>query len=279
MAGKLNRVSRRMIFAWCMLGGMIMLFLPQGISSSIQFTFARLFKWPLRIGRNTPLSAKTEVPVSRQTDGFSQKERQYQNHIINLEEELRQKNEIVEQLTGLRTRMRGLEGAKLIPAEVITASAEGARGEIIINRGSDDGLKKDFFVIGDNSVIGTITELAGRTARVRLLSDSSSVVQVNIPGVGVNMLMQGSGNGLAKIKMVPVKHKIKTGDTVLIRKKPGFIDVGIAAGVVEKCVRDAKNATLWDITVKPTCDIAKLNSVAVIVMNPEAPAVKSGAKN
>src|SRR4030042_563322 len=125
MARKLNRVSRRMIFAWCMLGGMIMMFLPQGVSSSIQFTFARLFRWPLRIGRNTPLSVSAEVPVSRQAGDFSQKERQYQNHIVNLEEELRQKNEVVEQLTGFRTRLRGLEGAKLIPADGLTASTEG----------------------------------------------------------------------------------------------------------------------------------------------------------
>jgi rod shape-determining protein MreC len=251
-----------------MLGGLIMLFSPQAVTSSIQFTFARLFRWPLRIGRHTPLSARTEVSVSRQGSELGHKERQYQNHIVNLEEELRQKNVVIEQLTGLRTRLRGLEGAKLVPAEVITASVEGSRSELIINRGSDDGLKKDFFVIGDNSVIGTITELAGRTARVRLFSDTSSVVQVNIPGLEINMLMQGGGNGRAVIKMVPVKHKVKAGDMVLVRKKPGYIDVGMTAGVVQKCGRDAKNASLWDITVGPVCDVTKLNSVAVIVMNP-----------
>lgn len=268
MARKLNRVSRRMLFAWFMLGGLIMLFSPQAVTSSIQSTFARLFRWPLRIGRNAPLSVKTELLISRQAGDFSQKERQYQNHIINLEEELRQKNEAFQQLAGLRTRLRGLEGAKLIPADIITASVEGPRSELIINRGSDDGLKKDFFVIGDNSVIGTITDLAGRTARVRLFSDASSVVQANIPGLGINMLMQGSGKGTAKIKMVPVKHKIEAGDAVLIRKKPGYIDVGMIAGVVQQCSRDDKNAALWEITVRPVCDIANLNSVAVIVMNP-----------
>ena len=138
-------------------------------------------------------------------DNFARKEMQYQNYIVNLEEELRQKNQTIEQLMGLRTRLRGLEGAKLVPASIITASTEGQRCELIINRGSDDGLAKDYYVIGDNSIIGTVTELSGRTSKVRLFTDASSAVQVNIRGLDINMLMQGDGSGRAKIKLVPIK--------------------------------------------------------------------------
>jgi rod shape-determining protein MreC len=265
MAWKRIRVSRRMLFAWFMLAGLILLFSPQAVTSRFQFAFTRFFRWPLSIGRNMPLSAKTEVAVQGDS---SRKEIQYQNHIVNLEEELRQKNQTVQQLSGLRTRLRGLEGAKLVPADIITASTEGLRGELIINRGRDDGLAKDFFVIGDNSIIGTISDLSARTAKVRLFSDASSAVQVNIAGLEINMLMQGDGGNLAKIKLVPVKHKIKVGDAVLVRKKPGYLDIAMIVGAVQQCKRDDKNPALWDITVKPACDIGKLSDVAVIVMNP-----------
>jgi rod shape-determining protein MreC len=265
-----------MLFVWFMMAGFILLFCPQALTSKFQFAFARIFHWPLRIGSNVPLSAKTEVTPPKQDkvapdgqDGdFSHKELQYQNYIQNLEEELHQKNQLVEQLTGLRTRLRGLEGAKLVPADIITASTEGQRGELIINRGSEDGLAKDLFVIGDNSVIGTITDLSARTAKVRLFTDTSSVIQVNISGQETNMIMQGAGRNQAKIKLVPVKHKIKIGDAVMTRRKPGYLDISMIAGAVQQCKRDGKNAALWDITVKPVCDIAKLNNVAVIVANP-----------
>jgi rod shape-determining protein MreC len=217
------------------------------------------------MGRNMPLSAKTKVSVQ---NDFSQKETQYQNYIANLEEELRQKNQAVQQLAGLRSRLGGLEGAKLVPADIITASIEGLRSELTINRGSDDGLVKGLFVIGDNSVIGVITDFSQRTANVRLLCDASSTVQVNIPGLEINMLMQGGGANKAKIKLVPLKHKIKVGDEVLLRRKPGYLDIAMIAGVVKQCKRDDKNPSLWDITVNPVCDITKLNSVAVVVMNP-----------
>jgi rod shape-determining protein MreC len=266
MAGKRIRISSKMLFAWFMLGGFILLFSPLGITSKFQFAFARLFRWPLSAGRQMPLSAKTELPLK---DDASQKESQYQNYIANLEAELAQKNQTIQQLSGMRTRSRDLEGAKLVPADIIISSVTGLRSELIINRGKDDGLTKDMFVIGNNSVIGTISEMSARTAKVRLFTDAESTVQVNIPKVEINMLMQGAGNNSAKIKMVPVKHEIKIGEPVMLRKKPGFLDSAMVIGEVRECKRDNKNPSLWDITIKPRCDITKLNNVAVIIMNPQ----------
>ena len=37
---------------------------------------------------------------------------------------------------------------------------------------------------------------------------------------------------------------------------------------VAQCKRDDGNPSLWDVTVKPVCEIEKLDNVAVIIMNP-----------
>jgi rod shape-determining protein MreC len=262
MAGKRIRISSKMLFAWFMLGGFILLFSPLGITSKFQFAFARLFRWPLHAGRQMPLSAKTELPLKNDVE---KKESQYQNYIANLEAELLQKNLTIQQLSGLRTRLRDLEGAKLVPADIITSSVTG----LLINRGKDDGLTNGMFVIGNNSVIGTVSDMSARTAKVRLFTDTASTIQVNIPNVETNMLMQGVGNNSAKIKMVSVKHQIKIGELVMLRKKPGLLDSAMVVGEVQECKRDNKNPSLWDITIKPSCDITKLNNVAVIIMNPQ----------
>jgi rod shape-determining protein MreC len=255
-----------MLFTWFMLGGFILLFSPLGLTGKFQFAFARIFRWPLSTGRQIPLSAKTELPFK---DDAEKKESQYQNYIANLEAELQQKNLTIQQLTGLRTRLHDLEGAKLVPADIILSSVSGLRSELIINRGKDDGLTNGMFVLGNNSVIGTVSDMSARTAKVRLFSDASSTVQVNIPDVETNMLMQGAGNSSAKIKMVMVKHQIKIGEPVMLRKKPGYLDSAMVVGEVQQFKRDNKNPSLWDITVKPSCDITKLNNVAVIIMNPQ----------
>jgi hypothetical protein len=65
-----------------------------------------------------------------------------------------------------------------------------------------------------------------------------------------------------------VKYKVRSGDNVYADKKPGFLDAPMIAGKVGDCKRNDEIPLLWDITVKPTCDIETLDSVAVIIMNP-----------
>jgi hypothetical protein len=43
----------------------------------------------------------------------------------------------------------------------------------------------------------------------------------------------------------------------------------VITGTVAQCKSNDENPVLWDITVKPACDIEKITDVAVIVMNPE----------
>ena len=79
--------------------------------------------------------------------------------------------------------------------------------------------------------------------------------------------MQGIGSNSAKIQMLSTKHEVKVGDVVYADKKIGLLDDLMIIGKVEQCKRGAE-PLVWDITVKPVCDIEGLNIVAVIVMNP-----------
>ena len=83
------------------------------------------------------------------------------------------------------------------------------------------------------------------------------------------MLLQGAGENTATIDLVPVKYKINQGDMVYVKKTPGLLDVPMVIGTVDTCGRDPQKPSLWDINVKPICDISQLRSVAVIVMNPQ----------
>ena len=253
------------MFTWFMLAGFIFLFAPQNITNKFQFAFARTFRWPLSIGRNISLSARTH-PLPSAT--LNRRESQYQNYIANLTKQLNQEHQKVEKLSGLRNRLP-LEGAKLMLADVITASVGGLQNELIINRGQDDGLAKGQFVLGDNSIIGTISNVSSRTAQVKLVTDATSKTAVRIGKLNVDSIMQGCGNSSAKVRMLPVKHRVKTGDNVYAIKKPGLLDVPIIVGRVARCKRDDENPLLWDIMVKPACGIERLNSVAVIIMNPK----------
>ena len=252
-----------MLFIWFMLAGFILLFAPQNLTNRFQFAFARIFRWPLSIGRNISLSARTRSATGGLIDPTSHRE--YENHITNLTKWLEQEHKKVEKLSGLPDRF-ALEDVKFILADVIPASDRSAN-KLIINRGKNYGVRQGQFVLGDNSIIGTISNVSFRSAQVKLVTDPTSKIAVRIAGLNVSRVMQGIGSNSAKIQMLSTKHEVKVGDDVYADKKIGFLDDLIIIGKVEQYKRGVE-PLLWDITVKPVCDIEGLSIVAVVVMNP-----------
>ena len=257
-----------MLFTWLMLVGFIFLFAPQRLTNNFQSTFAHIFRWPLSMGRSVSLSARVrQLPLDVVPRSQYNK---LQNHLANVTKWLNQEREKVEKLSGLRNR--GIwKGANLVLADVITASMGGSNTELIINRGEEDGLSKGQFILGENSVIGTVSAVSPRTANVRLITDSKSKMAVKISGLDISRLMQGDGKDCAKIQLLPYRkeYKVKVGDVVYACKAPGFLSSETIAGRVAGCKRDDEDPSVWDITVKPVCDIERLNDVVVIIINPE----------
>jgi len=268
-----TKVSGRMLFIWFMLGGLIFLFAPQKLTNKFQFGFVRIFRRPLSIGRNISLSTSrliaSESGISAGPTNLVSRERynRLHNHLANVTEWLKQERQKVERLSGLRDRpvWRGVD---FVLADVIAASVNGFRSEFVINRGQKDGLAKDQFVLANESIIGTISKVDTRTAQVRLIADPASKMAVKIAKLNMDRIMQGNGNSSAKVQLVSTKYKIKIGDIVYAQKKPGFLSTPVIVGTVAQCKSNDENPLLWDITVKPACDIESLTDVAVIVMNP-----------
>ncbi len=265
MAGRQITIPRKILIAWFTLGSFILLFAPQKLTNKFQFAFARVFHGPLNVSRSVSLSARAQQPLP---DSISRREyNRLQNYLANIMEELTEERQKVKKLSGIHDR-RPLEGANLVFADVITSSINGSRDELIINRGEYDGLKKELFVLGDNSIIGTISDLSPRTAKVKLITDPTSKIPVKIAGVDTDRMMQGAGGNFAKILMLSIRHKVRVGDIVSARKKPGFLGAPMIVGTVAQCKKDDENPLLWDIRVTPACDVEKLSDVAVIIMNP-----------
>ena len=266
MARKRIKVTRRMLFTWFMLAGLIFLFAPQSLTNKFQLGFARLFRWPLGFGRNVSLLAQ---PQSR-TDAVSRREfERLQNQLHNVTKQLYEEHQKVVALSGLRDRL-GLEGAAMVRANVIQASTDPGQSKLIINRGKNDGLSTGQFVLDGSgvSVIGTISYVDDRTCQVTLVTDSTSRIAVKIANLDIDRVMQGTGNNSAKVNLVPTKNKVRPGDIIYTCKKPGLLDVPMVIAKVAQCKRDDENPLSWDITAEPVCDVERLTDVAVIVMNP-----------
>ncbi|UCF16243.1 MAG: rod shape-determining protein MreC [Phycisphaerales bacterium] len=271
MENRYTRVPNRVLFTALLLTGLTFLFAPPRLTDKFQHTFVRIFRWPLSIGRKISLSAYGLMETTYGSTEHSVSRERYErlhNHLANVSEWLRQERKKVEKLSGLRDRTVW-KGVNFVLADVITASVDASHRELFINRGQEDGLAVGQFVLVNDSIIGTVSNVGACTGRVRLITDPTSRIAVKIGELDADRIMQGTGDSLAKIQLVPTKHTIKTGDIVLAQKKPGFLNTPVITGTVVQCKRNNKNPLLWDIKVKPACDIDAVKDVTVIVFRNE----------
>jgi rod shape-determining protein MreC len=251
-----------------MLGGLALLVAPQEQTGKIQLGFVKIFRWPLSLGGNMALTASTE-----QTLGDTVPRREFnklQIHVNNLEAMLRQQQEQFKKLSDLYNKYDVWEGADFALAEIITTNVKEARNELTIDCIGNARPAEGQFVIGDNSVIGRISDASAGTARVRLFTDPKSAIRVKIGDLDVPMMLKGNGDNSAKISLVKTEHKIKAGDYVFASGAgTAFLNTPLTIGKVARCVKNRKNPLEWDITVTPACNIEKLEDVNVIIMNPQ----------
>jgi cell shape-determining protein MreC len=249
-----------------MLAGLILLIAPQSITNKFQFAFTRIFRWPIKVGNNISLATSQQEPFIGQSN---RSEDQYRNKIDFLQQELKQAYQKIEELSGVRNRFPLTKG-NLALTDIIKKTINNSEGKLIVNRGQADGLKVGQFVMEDFCIIGKISYVDADAARVKLFTDKTSSFAITIGDSNVPRLLKGIGNNQAKIiPQIPVnKNKISIGDKVRVQKTPGLLNVPMIAGIVTKCERDDREPSVWDITVRPACDITKIDEVTVIIMNP-----------
>ncbi len=265
MVRKHTKVSMRMLFTYLMLGGLILLLAPQSLTGKLQLGFVRVFRWPLSMGGGLALSANTQ---QMSKDAIPRSEYvKLKNHCNNLQEALTQQREKFKQLSVLCST-DGWEGASFVYADVITPDMDRARSGLTVKYPRGARLAKGQYVLGDNSIIGTVSDFAGGTAHIKLFTDPTSRVPVKI-GKGVERMMQGSGGNSAKVPLLDKTNKIKVGDKVYASNSQTlFLDAPVVIGKVAEVKPSRKKPLELDVTVKPACDIEELVNVAIIIMDP-----------
>jgi len=262
MAWKHITVSRRMLFIWFMLAGFIILLSPQNLTNKFQFAFTRVFRWPLSIGRNISLSAAAREPLKDKDKVSRDEYERLLNHVANVTQQ-RDDAQLNFQKISKMHNIPAWKRAGFVQADIITVSVDKLQGKLIINRGKEDGLEKNLFVLANNSIIGTISDVDTHRARIRLFTDPASITAVRIENS--DWLMKGCGNNQAKVKML--KEQVGIDKKIMASKRPGFLGTPMIIGKVVRCVHNDE-PLLWDITVEPVCNIRESDSIHIIVMNP-----------
>jgi rod shape-determining protein MreC len=134
---------------------------------------------------------------------------------------------------------------------------------VIINRGSDDGLRRGMPVVTQQGLVGRISKVTAGAATVQLISDAASKVNVRIEPSRAQALLQGQITGEVSLDMIPQAAKVQVGDLVLTSGLGGNYPDNILIGQITG-VRRRDYDIFQQASVQPVVDFSQLEIVLVI---------------
>ena len=154
-----------------------------------------------------------------------------------------------------------------IGANVISKDAGNFFNIFTINKGSDDGIKKDMNVISGGGLVGLVFEVGKNYAKVRSIIDDESSTSVSFPNTSETALVSGDlklmKDNLMNITEISKDAKIAEGDMVVTSKISNKFLPGILVGYVMKTSKDPNELTQSG-QITPVVDFQHIDEVLVI---------------
>jgi rod shape-determining protein MreC len=152
---------------------------------------------------------------------------------------------------------------------------------VIINRGSDHGLRRGMPVVTQQGLVGRVAAVTAGAARVQLITDAGSSINIRIEPSRAQAVLQGDITGDVNLDMIPQSADVQIGNLVLTSGLGGNYPPDILIGQVTG-VRSRDNDLFQTASVQPVVDFSQLEIVLIItnfrpveiaplVPTPEAP--------
>ena len=134
---------------------------------------------------------------------------------------------------------------------------------VIINRGSDDGLRRGMPVVTQQGLVGRIAAVTADAARVQLITDPASTINVKLEPSGAQAVIRGEVSGEISLAMIPQSAQVEIGDLILTSGLGGNYPTNILIGQVTG-VRRRETDLFQSASVQPVVDFNQLEIVLII---------------
>ena len=179
------------------------------------------------------------------------------------------KNKLIERLASKKrlSKLMDYEDAwekKAVVASVIGRDATQWSKVVVINKGTQNGIRNHFAVVTDAGVIGQVIHAGPNTSKVLLIVDGRSAVDALFQESRISGVVVGAGENECKLKFVPNMADVKVGDHVLSSGLGGIFPKGLIIGKVSQVFRK-KQGLFQDITLVPSSNLSRLEEVLVLL--------------
>jgi rod shape-determining protein MreC len=135
---------------------------------------------------------------------------------------------------------------------------------VIINVGSNDGILRGMPVVTNQGLIGRVEAVIADAARVQLITDPASSVNVRLQNAETEASLVGSVTGDMTLELIAQDINVQPGDLVLTSGLGGGYPPDLIIGQVVN-VRSRDFDLFQQATVQPVVDFNRLEIVLVII--------------
>lgn len=167
-------------------------------------------------------------------------------------------------------RMVGLDDRlekQVVFAEVIGQDPTAWFKTVIIDKGRRHGIGKGMPAVVPEGIVGQVTDVGERYAKILLIIDPNSAVDGLIQRNRVRGLLKGESTDRCRLELVLLKEDVQLGDTVVTSGLDGVFPKGLRVGTVTN-LEAPPNEMFHLIAVKPFVDYEKLEALLVILVAP-----------
>ena len=173
-------------------------------------------------------------------------------------------------LQGENVRLRKLlnSGALLrddvLVAELIGVSPDPERLQLVLNKGTNDGVFVGQPLIDADGLMGQIVEVSSGSSRALLITDVTHSVPVQVNRNGVRAIAEGSGElGSLEIRHVSSNTDIRVGDLLVTSGLGGRFPEGYPVAVVTEVERDP-GKTFAHVVAVPSAALDRTRHVLLV---------------
>ena len=204
-------------------------------------------------------------------DNLQSENEELQKRNSELEQSLRELESIKEENEKLKEYLNLTEKYgeyETIPGYVINKDISNYSKTIVINIGSDDGVKENMTVIADEGLVGHVISVTNDTAKVQTIVDTASSVSAVMSSNDESIVCKGTldDNSQLSAMYIPTDANVVQGDSVETSGLGGIYPKGIHIGTISR-VNNTQNMTDRYAIVDTAVDFDKIDTVLVITSN------------
>lgn len=152
---------------------------------------------------------------------------------------------------------------RYLTADVVSRDESLFLRYILLNKGSNDGVTRNMPVVTDQGLVGLTTEVTANAAKVLLITDASSAVNVRLQEARAEGVLIGQESGELRLLYITLDIDMKQGDRIVTSGLGGTFPPGIVVGTVAS-VRRRTNDVAQEADVQSAVDFNRLETVLII---------------